>query len=73
MSGERVPQDACEFGVYEVRACIGGRWQSIRMDDYMPCTPGGGPVFARNNGNELWVMLLEKVRARARVCVCVCV
>lgn len=36
----------------------------MRIDDYFPCYPGRGPVYARSNGNELWVMLLEKAYAK---------
>ena len=42
----------------------------VTVDDYFPCyyspddkTPKE-PVFARHNGNELWVMLLEKAYAK---------
>ena len=34
------------------------------MDDYFPCSEEGGPVYSRANGNELWVLLLEKVYAK---------
>ena len=34
------------------------------MDDYFPCFPNSGPMFSRNNGNELWVLLLEKAYAK---------
>lgn len=34
------------------------------VDDYIPCYPNGGPIFSRSNGNELWVLLLEKAYAK---------
>lgn len=36
------------------------------MDDFFPCyiSDGAGPVFSRNHGNELWVMLVEKAFAK---------
>ena len=38
----------------------------ITIDDRIPCKVGSSePVFAKPNGNELWVILLEKVRARS--------
>ena len=49
-----------ENGVYRVRFCKNGWWQSVRVDDFFPCFPGAGPIYSRSNGNELWVMLLEK-------------
>lgn len=49
-----------EHGVYRVRFCKNGWWQSVRVDDFFPCFPNAGPIYSRSNGNELWVMLLEK-------------
>jgi calpain-15 len=49
-----------EAGVYSLRLCKNGQWQEVRVDDYFPCYPGGGPIYSRSNGNELWVLLLEK-------------
>jgi hypothetical protein len=51
-------------GVYTVRICKNGIWQPIRIDDYFPCYPGGGPIFSKCNGNELWVLLMEKAFAK---------
>lgn len=34
------------------------------IDDFVPCFPAAGPIFSRNNQNELWVMLLEKAYAK---------
>jgi hypothetical protein len=53
------------FGVYSVRLCISGEWTDVRLDDFIPCSPLGGPVYARNHGNELWVLLVEKAFAKA--------
>lgn len=33
------------------------------IDDYFPLH-GGKPIFSRNSGAELWVMLLEKAYAK---------
>lgn len=54
-------------GVYSVRLCRSGIWRTIILDDYFPCFAGssGGPVYSRNHGNELWVMLLEKAFAKS--------
>lgn len=51
-------------GIYKVRLCKNGEWQIITIDDYIPCYFNGGPMFARGNGDELWVMLLEKAYAK---------
>ena len=41
---------------------ISGVWQLVLVDDYIPCygNYGKNPAFTSSNGNELWVMLLEK-------------
>lgn len=36
----------------------------ISIDDYIPVDESGDPIFVRPNGNEIWVMLLEKVIAK---------
>lgn len=36
----------------------------MTIDDYFPCYPNGGPVFSKCQGNELWVLLLEKAYAK---------
>eukprot|EP00916_Digyalum_oweni_P004814 GHVL01008603.1.p1 GENE.GHVL01008603.1~~GHVL01008603.1.p1 ORF type:complete len:1158 (+),score=241.70 GHVL01008603.1:140-3613(+) len=51
-------------GVYEMRICRDGQWCHVTVDDYFPCTPGGGPIFSRSSECELWVLLLEKVCAK---------
>jgi calpain-15 len=53
-------------GLYTLSFCKNGMWQTVRIDDYVPCAAGaeGGPVYSRGNGAELWVMLLEKAYAK---------
>mmetsp|Transcript_16055 Transcript_16055/g.17391 ORF Transcript_16055/g.17391 Transcript_16055/m.17391 type:complete len:757 (-) Transcript_16055:897-3167(-) len=51
-------------GVYNIRFCKNGLWVTIRVDDYFPCFPASGPIFSRSNGNELWVLLVEKAYAK---------
>jgi len=42
-----------------------GEWVWVEIDDYIPCHKGTkDPKFAQPNGNELWVMLLEKAFAK---------
>ena len=47
--------------VWLCRLCRHGEWTTYRLDDYFPCSPGGGPVYARAHGNELWCLLMQKV------------
>ena len=45
---------------------INGIWKLILVDDYIPCYGSWGKNFAfsSTNGNELWVILLEKAWAK---------
>jgi calpain-15 len=51
-------------GLYRVKLCKNGEWVEVTIDDYFPCSELGGPIFSRSNGNELWVLLLEKAYAK---------
>eukprot|EP00347_Sterkiella_histriomuscorum_P008050 403346565 len=55
-----------DMGIYEMKLCINGEWQSVIVDDYIPCYPNGGPIFSSCHQNELWVSLLEKAFAKVR-------
>lgn len=51
-------------GIYQVMFCIAGMWVTTMVDDFFPCLPQGTPVYSRNVGNKLWVLLLEKAYAK---------
>jgi len=52
-------------GYYEVVMFIDGHWQVVILDDFFPVRKGTKDfVFARPNGCELWVVLLEKAWAK---------
>jgi calpain-15 len=51
-------------GVYRVKLCKNGEWSIITVDDYIPCIPDSGPIFAKTSPNELWVSILEKAYAK---------
>jgi calpain-15 len=57
-------EETNEHGVYKIRFCKNGEWVTVTVDDYFPCHPRGEPVFSRANGNELWVLLIEKAYAK---------
>lgn len=52
------------FGVYQVKLCIAGEWNTITIDDYFPCIPKSNPLVSRSPGNEIWVLILEKAIAK---------
>lgn len=65
-----VPRTMCLFcfvhrGKYRVRLfdITQNRWRVITVDDLIP-TRHGQPIFAKPNGKELWVVLLEKAIAK---------
>jgi hypothetical protein len=53
-------------GVYILRFFKNGLERFVRIDDLIPCFPGGkgGPLYSRCVGNNLWVMLVEKAYAK---------
>lgn len=55
-------------GIYRIKLCKNGEWHLITIDDYIPCYFNGGPMFSRANGEELWVILLEKAYAKMHCC-----
>jgi len=61
------PADSKKYnanGKYGVRICDTGNWETVVVDDLIPCYPDGGPMYAKGHGSELWVMLLEKAYAK---------
>jgi calpain-15 len=52
------------FGCYCLKFCKNGWWQVVRVDDFFPCYPSGGPIYSKSHGNELWVLLLEKAYSK---------
>lgn len=52
------------FGVYQVKLCVNGEWNTITIDDYFPCIPRSNPLVSRSPGNELWVLIMEKAIAK---------
>lgn len=51
-------------GIYVLRMCKNGEWQTVVLDDLVPCYPDQGPIFSQNRGPELWVLLAEKAYAK---------
>ena len=49
------------YGFYIVKFYIDGKPTDIIIDDQFPCLASKrSPIFAKPNGREIWVMLLEK-------------
>ena len=53
-----------DSGCYKVKECYFGQWKVITLDDYIPCSPGGLPLFSMTSKLDLWIMLLEKAYAK---------
>ncbi|GIL43768.1 hypothetical protein Vafri_1395 [Volvox africanus] len=54
------------YGKYKVRLYDAPKeaWVNVAVDDWIPCGDNGLPVFAKPNGDEAWVLLLEKAMAK---------
>lgn len=54
------------YGKYTVKLwdAPNSKWKHIAVDDYIPVGADGQPVFAKPNGDEAWVLLLEKAMAK---------
>lgn len=53
------------IGYYEIVMFIDGHWQIVILDDHFPVQQGTTNLkYAKPNGNELWVVLLEKAWAK---------
>lgn len=58
-------KDYSHLGVYEVRLCIDGVWQSVVVDDFFPSHAYTRTmVFAVGRKNQMWVSLIEKALAK---------
>ena len=52
-----------EYGLYAISLVKNGEVKEVVIDDYFPCQDGS-PCFSKANGNELWVLILEKCWAK---------
>ena len=53
-----------ENGIYRLCICKNGEWQTVNIDDYIPCEPFSKPKFASSVSNEIWICLLQKAYAK---------
>jgi len=52
-------------GIYTVRFFKNGKWKHVSIDDRIPCSPTGKPLYARcKEPHQVWVTLLEKAYAK---------
>ena len=58
-----ITKEANESGLYAVELFKNGQKMIVHCDDKFPCK-GDQVAFARSNGPELWVLLLEKIWAK---------
>lgn len=57
-------KEANDCGIYKLKICQMGSWKTIIIDDFFPCFPLGEPIFSKNNGKEIWVLLIQKAFAK---------
>lgn len=58
-----VSKEQNPYGCYAVKICKNGEWREVVVDDFIPCHRRKF-CFSNANGNELWVVLLEKAWAK---------
>lgn len=53
-------------GMYRINIFnpVAQKWESVVVDDFVPLGPDGLPLMAKPQGNEMWVLLLEKAFAK---------
>ena len=51
-------------GIYTVYMTKNGKKVQITVDDHVPVDKNGSIVFSKAQGNEIWVILLEKAWAK---------
>ncbi|KAG2499705.1 hypothetical protein HYH03_002640 [Edaphochlamys debaryana] len=54
------------YGKYRIRLYDApkDKWVTVVIDDWIPCNQQGQSIFAKPNGDEAWVLLLEKAVAK---------
>lgn len=60
-------RECTAYGRYRIQLYdkLREKWVTIVIDDWIPCHKGTTkPVFAKPNGDEAWVLLLEKAMAK---------
>lgn len=58
-----VTQGPNDEGVYAVKISHNGEFKEVTVSDSFPCYQGA-PAFSKSEGDELWVMILEKAYAK---------
>jgi len=57
---------ANDMGMYTINIHnpVTKQWTPVVVDDYIPIGPDNNPLMAKPQGNEMWVLLLEKAFAK---------
>ena len=65
VTSNSITQSRClNHGCHGLNLCMNGKWETIIIDDMIPCRPDGRVKYAQTYENQMWGSLIEKAIAK---------